>query len=319
MKEKIKIAVVGYGKVGNAICNIASHANDIELVGAFTRRATSSFTAASGVCIIPYEDIMKYAENVDCLLLAHGSKSDAPATAASLAARFNVIDCYDDHGNARAHLATVDKIAKASSATALLCTGWDPGLLSLARSYFSAFIPGAAVTTLWGPGMSLGHSEALRAIDGVFDAIEITEPKPSAKELALGGNALSVREGHKRICYVNAKKGSEAGIIESISRMEGYFRGYETEIHFVDKNALSAIYNEAHRGCVIASSREQSGAALASAELSVQTSSNPALTANVMLACVRPLVRLREENRYGAYTLLDVPPAYFLKDAISKL
>ena len=319
MKEKTKIAVVGYGRVGRAICDIALTRDDLELVGAFTRRTTSSVRAADGVRLIPYGDIMKYVGAVDCLLLAHGSKSDTAATAAALAACFNVIDCYDDHDNVRAHVAAVGKSAKQGKHAALLCVGWDPGLLSLARLYFSAFMPGAALTTLWGPGMSLGHSEALRAIDGVLDAIEITEPKAGAEALARTGQTLSASDGHRRICYVHARAGSEGGIIESVSLMEGYFKGYETEMHFVEEKALAAINNESHRGRVIASQKDYGGGFSALAELSLETSSNPALTAYVMLASVRPLLRLAKEERYGAYTFFDVPPAYFCNDPYGKL
>ena len=319
MKEKTKIAVVGYGRVGKAICDIALTRDDFELVGAFTRRSAALPSASGGVRLIPYGDVMKYARDVNCLLLAHGSKSDAGATAAALAAHFSVIDCYDDHKNARSHTDTVGKIAKECKRAALLCVGWDPGLLSLARLYFSAFIDGAAMTTLWGPGMSLGHSEALRAVDGVLDAIEITEPKPSASALARGGVALSAENAHRRVCYVHAKAGCEGGIIESVSLMDGYFKGYETEIHFVEEKTLAALNNEEHRGRVIAAKRGKAGEFSALAELSLKTSSNPTLTAYAMLASVRPLLRLAKEERYGAYTVFDVPPAYFAYDPYTYL
>ena len=202
----MRIGIVGYGNLGRSLELIAKEAEEIELTGVFTRRSTKD-VKTFGVPVFSFFDIEQHADDVDVLCLCHGSSDDLPKYAPMLAEHFNTVDTFDNHAAIPDHKARVDKVARDARHTALVSLGWDPGFLSLIRLYSSSFIPGGCVNTFWGRGVSQGHSEALRRINGVKKAVQYTVPREDAVTLAgLVAHPFSDTDRHRRVCYVVAEK-----------------------------------------------------------------------------------------------------------------
>ena len=301
----IKIGIVGYGNLGRAIESAASVCDDITVNAIFSRRASS--LRAGNIPIYGYGDIEAFDKALDCLVLASGSSADLPVITQALASKFNTVDSFDDHSGIKEHYKAVDLAAKKGGKISVISAGWDPGLLSLIRLYSSAFMPGAAVNTFWGEGISQGHSEALRRIPGVIDAVQVTVPKQEYIDLARKGKRLSARESHRRKCYIAAERGREAEIEHSVRMIKGYFEGYETEITFTDEEEVTkkkvSMY---HRGRVVSAANGDE------LDLELSISSNPRFTANIMLSSVRAAVLLNSSGECGARTFFDIPPKVFL-------
>ena len=317
MQSKIKLGIVGCGRLGVAVAEAATVCPDIDLVGVFSRRDKSDIkTYSCGADILPFSEVENYAEAIDCMIVATGS-NDTESITPTLASLFNVVDSFDCHDRLAQHVSRVDAAARAADKSALVGTGWDPGLLSLGRLYLGAFMPYAAVNTLWGRGVSLGHSAALRTVPGVKHAVQYTEPKEKAAAAARGGKQLTAGEAHRRVCYIVAEPGTEAQIIEAIFGQNGYFSGYDTEVRFISEAEFLASHTTApHRGEVIAAG----GMGIASPEhaeasLTLSCTSNAAFTANILIASARALMRLTAEGKRGAFTVFDIPPRLFAADA----
>ena len=316
MNKKIRVGAVGLGKLGAAIAKCAQAYDEIELAGVFTRRNKSDIdTYGIAADILPFSDIYSYAGHIDCLIVATGSKQDTEKITPALARSFNVIDSLDNHAALAEHVACVDAEAKAGGHTALVGTGWDPGLLSLLRLYLCAFMPYAAVNTLWGRGVSLGHSEALRSIPGVRYAAEYTEPKQKAEDEARRGKHLTVEKAHRRVCYIVPNAGCEADIIAQIFEPHGYFSDYDTEVHFITEAEFLASHTALpHSGTVIAAGGMGIGSTdRAEAVFKASFTSNPIFTANILLSSVRAVCQLANEGKWGAFTVFDIPPRYFMR------
>ena len=306
------IGIVGYGRLGRAVEIEALYRDEITVAGVFTRRKGGIMTLGAPVCSLGSID--DFSGRIDCMLVCHGSSSDAPSTVQRLARSFNTVDAFDIHSEIAAYRARVDTAAKDGNTTAILATGWDPGLLSLIRLYSRAFMPRGVINTFWGEGVSQGHTEAIKSVSGVIDAIELTVPRRDAVAYATAGQRLSDTERHRRVCYVVCEPEDEDRIRCEIVSMEGYFRGYETEVHFVTLGELLEMQKSIHHsGRVISVAmgglyREQRS----EINFSLSLDSNPDFTASVMLTAARAAVKMKKEGMHGAYTLLDIPPSFLL-------
>jgi len=303
-----RIAIVGMGKLAKGIEGAVKRFPDLELKYIFSRR--NDVKSNFGTKVLPFGAIYDYKGEIDALILTHGSGSDLRKSSYDLAKSFNTVDSFDIHGKIPDHLEAMGRIASENRRTAVVSSGWDPGLLSLMRLYFGAFLPYAEVGTLWGRGVSQGHSEVLRRIEGVRYALQITEPKEEYESLLISGKRFSSVKAHKRICYVVADSGKEEEIANRIKAIDGYFSGYDTEINFIDESDFSkmegALY---HKGRVCAAGTADGR--LSVADFSVKMDSNPDFTAHILLATARAAIRLNEEKSFGAYTLFDIPPRLF--------
>ena len=240
----VSIAIVGYGNLGRGVeCAIAQNP-DMSLFGVFTRRDPSSVNTVSGAKAYSLDDILLYKDSIDVLIICGGSATDLPVQTPELAKHFNVIDSFDTHAEIPNHFAKVDNSAKQSGKIAVISVGWDPGMFSINRLYAEAIIPQGETYTFWGKGVSQGHSDAIRRIDGVLDARQYTIPIDSALSAVRAGECpqLTARQKHKRECFVVVEEGADKARIESeIVNMKNYFADYDTTVHFISMDELKAI------------------------------------------------------------------------------
>lgn len=310
----MRIGIVGYGKLGRSVEMLAQTDPEVEIVGVFTRRRVADVHTL-GARVIPFGALSEYQGGIDVLCLCQGSSRDLPLIATSVAEMFNTVDTYDNHKDAVGHKERMDRAARESEHTALVSVGWDPGFLSLIRLYAQSFIPGAVTNTFWGRGVSQGHSEAIRHIDGVKRAVQYTVPREEALTLAtLVRHPLSDTDRHRRVCYVVAEKEKEDLITAEILTMQNYFIGYETEVHFISEEEFDKYHTaNAHRGRVYTlGSSGRYKEIKHSLNLDLDVGSNPDLTASIMLSGARAAHRLNGRKHFGAYSVFDVPPSYFL-------
>lgn len=312
----MRYGIVGYGNLGQAAAQVLRAEGEEAVI--FTRRPPEQLTGAP-YPVLPRAALTPEAA-VDCLLLCGGSSQDLLGEAPELAGSFDLVDSYDRHALAAGHRCDTDRAARAGGHAAILSVGWDPGLLSLLRLYATAMMPYARVETFWGEGISQGHSEAVRRIPGVRDAVAVTLPDRealSAARAAVTGMAREWGDGgragdtassrHRRLCYVVAAEAEQARIAAAIRAMPDYFLGYETEIRFVSAEECRRQRGSlAHRGELIAAGGGAWGEA--GLHVTLRMSSNPAFTAHVMLAAARAAHRRSMRGLYGAVTLLDIPP-----------
>ena len=312
-----KIGIVGYGNLGSALERMASKFPDLELEAVFSRRKREDMETAPQK-LVPFCNISDYRESIDALVLAWGSSKDLRNSAESLAAHFNTVDSFDMHRDIATHREKVGNVARSNKKLAVVSSGWDPGLMSLARLYFSAFMPSCAINSFWGEGVSSGHSEAIRRIRGVKYALQYTVPKPQARKAAIEGKRLLPTESHKRVCYVVASAGEEQRIEREIREIRGYFAGYETEVSFISESEFFERHRRLyHKGEVIATADVLGHRTTAT--LALELDSNPLFTAGILLATARAACRLNSEGVTGALTLFDIPPRYFFETDPSAL
>ena len=312
----IRIGIYGYGNLGRGVENAIRQNRDMTLVAVFTRRDPSSVTVStSGVAVCRAEDVADYVGKIDVMILCGGSATDLPTQTPTLARLFCVVDSFDNHKNIPTHLAAVDRAAREAGKTAMISVGWDPGMFSLNRFYAGVILPDGEDYTFWGKGVSQGHSDAIRRIEGVLDAKQYTVPVEEALRAVRAGEApaLSVRQKHTRECYVVAAEGADRARIEKeIKEMPNYFADYDTTVHFVSMEELKRDHaGIPHGGFVIRSGR--TGAQLENrhvVEYSLKLDSNPEFTASVIVAFARATHRMHNEGSIGCKTVLDVPPIY---------
>ncbi len=310
----IRLGIMGHGNLGRGVEAAVKHNPDMQLVAIFTRRDVESVKPLTpGVKVYKAEDAAKHADEIDVLILCGGSATDLPVQTPEYIKYFNVVDSFDTHANIPVHFDNVDKAGKKSGKLGLISCGWDPGMFSLARVYGEAILPGASTYTFWGKGVSQGHSDAIRRIEGVADARQYTVPVPSALEAVRSGSTpvLSTREKHTRECYVVAKEGADKAKIEKeIKEMPNYFADYETIVHFVSEEEVSKMQQKlSHGGFVIRSGNttDENGHIL---ELSLKLDSNPEFTGSVLTAYGRAVARLAKEGKTGVVTVFDIPIKY---------
>ena len=310
----MKIAIYGYGNLGRGVeCAIKSNP-DIELFGIFTRRNPDSINSITECAVYSADDILKYKNEIDVLVLCGGSATDLPVSTPELAKNFNVIDSFDTHAKIPEHFAAVDKSASDSGHTALISAGWDPGLFSIARLYSSVALPCGKDYTFWGRGISQGHSDAIRRIDGVLDARQYTVPVPEAIGAVRAGETpeLTTRQKHLRECYVVAEEGADKTAIEkAIKTMPNYFADYDTSVTFITIEELKRDHSGMpHGGSVIRNGvTGKDGENKHTVEFSLSLDSNPEFTGSVLTAYARAVFRMASRKNFGCKTVFDVAPA----------
>lgn len=312
MNTRIRVGIVGYGNLGRGVESALSQNPDMELVGVFTRRKPDSVVLINPkVAVHKLDDIVKFQDAIDVLILCGGSKSDLPQQGPALAAMFNTVDSFDTHAKVPEYFHAVDQSAEPAGNTAIISVGWDPGLFSLNRLYGEAVLPEGATYTFWGKGVSQGHSDALRRIPGVKDAIQYTLPNPEAIEQVRSGSMpqLSTRQKHTRQCFVVLEEGSSAQVVqETIVTMPDYFADYDTEVNFLTHEELKRDHaGMPHGGFVIRSGKTGAGTDQV-VEYALKLDSNPEFTSSVLVAYARAAWRLNQQGSTGAKTVLDIAP-----------
>ena len=311
----MRIAILGYGNLGRGVESAIRQNPDTELVAVFTRRAPESVKLqTTGVPVLHVDDAPKMKDEIDVLILGGGSATDLPVQTPAMAKYFNVIDSFDTHAKIPAHFAAVDAAAKESGKVAVISVGWDPGLFSLNRLYARAILPDGADYTFWGKGVSQGHSDAIRRIEGVVDARQYTVPVPAALDAVRSGSCptLATREKHTRECFVVAAEGADKARIErEIVTMPNYFADYDTTVHFITAEEMKRDHASLpHGGKVIRTGKTGfHGENNQIIEYSLTLDSNPEFTSSVLIAYARAAYRMAQKGESGCKTVLDVPPA----------
>ena len=312
MTQRIRIGIVGYGNLGRGVETSISLNPDLELVGVFSRRDPASVTPLSAETrVYALDSIDDFAGRIDVLILCGGSKSDLPEQTPALAAKFTVVDSFDTHAKIPEHFSAVDAAAQGAGTVAVISTGWDPGLFSLNRLYGEAILPQGSTYTFWGRGLSQGHSDALRRVDGVAAAVQYTLPIESAIERVRSGEnpELSTREQHLRECWVVLEDGAdEAAVREAIVTMPDYFEPYDTTVNFISAEELVRDHSGMPHGGFVIRSGESSPGTTNTIEYSLALDSNPEFTASVLVAYARAAARLAAAGDAGAKTPFDIAP-----------
>lgn len=312
MQQKIRIGIAGYGNLGRGVEMAIAQSPDMQLVGVFTRRDPASVSLLDAkVPVYAQSSIAQYQDQIDVLILCGGSKNDLPEQGPAMAALFNTVDSFDTHATIPEYYAAIDKAANPAGKTAILSVGWDPGLFSLNRLYGEAILPVGATYTFWGKGLSQGHSDAVRRVDGVKAGVQYTLPAETAIESVRAGELpeLATREKHKRECYVVLADGADAAEVEhSIVSMPHYFADYDTTVNFITEEELRSEHAAMpHGGVVIRSGTSDAGTNQVM-EYTLKLGSNPEFTAAVLVAYARAAWRLNQNGVVGAQTVLDVAP-----------
>jgi diaminopimelate dehydrogenase len=310
----IRIGIYGYGNLGKGVELAIGQNPDLTAVGVFTRRAPESVKTLTGLPVYSVSKMEEMQDKIDVMILCGGSATDLPKQTPYLAQYFNVVDSFDTHAKISEHLKNVHAAAIKAGKTAVISAGWDPGMFSLARLYSDAILSQGKDYTFWGKGVSQGHSDAIRRIEGVLDARQYTIPMQSAIERVRNGEdpVLSTSEKHERECYVVVADGADKARIEKeIKEMPNYFADYHTTVHFISQEELNEKHaGLPHGGSVIRSGVTGNGKNRHVIEYSLKLDSNPEFTSSVIVAYARAVARLNSEGFSGAKTVLDVPPAY---------
>ena len=312
----IRIGIMGYGNLGRGIECAIKNNEDMELVAVFTRRKPETVSVLTpNVKVCSVDDAISMKDEIDVLILCGGSATDLPQQTPEYAKYFNVLDSFDTHATIPEHFANVDAVAKENGHVALISAGWDPGMFSLNRLYASSILPNGVDYTFWGKGVSQGHSDAIRRVEGVLDGKQYTVPVQAALDAARSGEnvELTTREKHTRECYVVAEEGADLARIEAeIKNMPNYFADYDTTVTFITEEELKKNHaGIPHGGFVIRSGN--TGWNLENkhvVEYSIKLDSNPEFTASVIAAYARAVARMKEEGMTGCKTVFDVAPAY---------
>lgn len=309
--SKIRIGIVGYGNVGRGAEKVVHATSDMELVGVFTRRDPASVVLADkSVPIYLVDDAQNMKDKIDVMLLCGGSATDLAEQGPYFAAMFNAVCSFDTHAKIPEYMEAVN--AAAVKTTAVISSGWDPGLFSMMRLMSESILPLGVGYTFWGRGVSQGHSDAIRHVEGVKGGVQYTIPIQKAIDAVRSGSrpSFETREKHLRECFVVAEDGADRSAIEnSIKTMPNYFSDYDTSVHFVDEDELKAAHSKMpHGGMVMHSGR--TGGNEHVIEFSLKLDSNPEFTASVMVACARACYRFYSKGEYGAKTVFDIPLAY---------
>ncbi len=313
MSEKIKIAVLGYGNLGRGVELAARNSKDLELSAVFSRRNPNEVKTC-GAPVFSADEILSHKGKFDVLVLCGGSATDLPTQTPEFALNFNVVDSFDTHAKIPEHFAAVDAAAKKGGKVGIIAVGWDPGLFSLNRLFGESVLENGSSYTFWGKGVSQGHSDAIRRIEGVVDARQYTVPIESALERVRAGEnpKLSTREKHLRECYVVAEDGADKARIErEIKTMPNYFADYDTSVHFIDIETLKKEHGGIpHGGFVLRSGATgERGENKHLIEFSLKLDSNPEFTASVLVAYARAAYRLAQKGERGAFSVFDIAPA----------
>lgn len=312
----IRIGILGYGNLGRGVECAIKQNPDMELAAVFTRRNpadVSILTKTAAVCHV--KDVADWKDKIDVMILCGGSATDLPVQSPEYAKMFNIVDSFDTHANIPEHYKKVDAAAKEAGRVGIISVGWDPGMFSLNRMYANAILPNGKDYTFWGKGVSQGHSDAIRRIEGVKDAKQYTIPVSAALDAVRNGEnpELTTREKHTRECFVVLEEGADAGKVENaIKTMPNYFADYDTTVHFISEEELKKNHSGIpHGGFVLRSGKtgwkEENSHLI---EYSLKLDSNPEFTSCVIAAYARAAYRLYKEGQSGCKTVFDIAPAY---------
>jgi diaminopimelate dehydrogenase len=325
MSIRIRVGIIGYGNLGRGVESAIRQNEDMELVGVFTRRDPSSVQVQTdGVKAYTMDQLVAMKNNIDVAILCGGSAKDLPEQTPEIAKLFNVVDSYDTHANIPQHFAAVDSSANEGNKVAIISVGWDPGMFSLNRLYAEAILPEGKEYTFWGKGVSQGHSDAIRRVEGVKNGKQYTIPIEKALEAVRGGSnpEFTTREKHLRECFVVAEDGADTERIEKeIKEMPNYFSDYDTIVHFITEGELEKDHaGIPHGGFVIRSGKtgfeNENNHVI---EYSLKLDSNPEFTASVLIAYARAAYRLNEEGQSGCKTVFDIAPGLLSPSSAEEL
>lgn len=320
----MRLGILGYGNLGKGVELAVKQNKDVELVAVFTRRDPKSLKINSNAKIVHVSELENYKSKIDVLILCGGSATDLPVQTPECAKIFNVIDSFDTHAKIPEHFANVDKSAKESGKIGIISVGWDPGMFSLNRLYANSILPDGSDYTFWGKGVSQGHSDAIRRIEGVKDAKQYTVPVEKALESVKNceNPVLSTGDKHTRECYVVLEDGADPVRVENeIKTMPNYFADYETTVHFISEEELKKNHSKInHGGFVFRTGKTGvNGENNHVIEYNLKLDSNPEFTSSVLVAYARAAYRMNKEGQSGCKTVFDIPPAYLSPKSAEEL
>lgn len=309
--DKIKVGILGYGNLGRGVELAISKSEDMELVAVFTRR--DNVVTNMGVTCINVNKIIEYRDKIDVLIMCGGSATDLPVQGVQMIKHFNTVDSFDTHARIPEYFDAMDKVAKENGKLGIISVGWDPGLFSIARMLFGAVLPNGNDYTFWGKGVSQGHSDAIRRVNGVKAGVQYTIPKTEALDKVRNSENpnLTARDKHLRECFVVAKEGADQKQIEQdIKNMPNYFADYDTIVHFITEEELKREHNAMPHGGFVIRSGKTTDEHKHILEFSLKLDSNPEFTSSVLVAYARAIAKLSKEGKTGAVTVFDIPLTY---------
>lgn len=322
MTKKIQVGILGYGNLGRGAELAISQQKDMELVAVFSRRGTVD-TIGENVKTLHIDEAINYIDKIDVMILCGGSATDLPEQTPEFARLFNTVDSYDTHALIPEYFASVDKVALESGKVSVISVGWDPGLFSVNRVMAEAVLQEGETYTFWGKGLSQGHSDAVRRVEGVKGGVQYTLPSEDAMDQVRRGEnpELATNEKHKRECYVVLEEDADSNIVEEkIKTMPNYFDEYDTTVHFITSEELERDHNKMpHGGFVIHSGKTGESKHNQIIEYSLKLESNPEFTASVLVSYARAAHRLNQEGQKGAKTVYDIGPGYIHPDNPAEL
>jgi len=310
--NEVKIGIVGYGNIGRGVEHAVAKNPDMKLIGVFTRRDPNTVQTISGVNTYKIEDILDFKDIIDILILCGGSATDLPEQGPALAKHFSTIDSFDTHAKIPEYFEAMNKSASANGNISIISVGWDPGLFSIIRAYSEPILPDGSSYTFWGKGVSQGHSDAIRRIAGVKNAIQYTVPIDSAVDAVrtCTNPNLTTRQKHLRECFVVADDSADKDEIKrSICEMPNYFSDYDTIVNFISEDELLKNHSKMPHGGFVIRSGHTSDDVNQLMEFSLKLDSNPEFTASILIAYARAAYKLKVQGAAGALSVLDVAPA----------
>lgn len=308
----IRIGIIGYGNLGCGLERVTSLSEDMEVVGIFTRRDPDEVSSLYSK-VYSIDNLLDFKNQIDVCILCGGSARDLPEQTPKITQHFNTVDSFDNHANIPEHFQKVDKVAKTNGTVSVISAGWDPGLFSINRLMGEAILPQGKTHTFWGRGVSQGHSDAIRRVDGVKFGVQYTIPNEEIIERIIDGEELeiSTADKHTRLCYVVPEEGADQNIIrESIVTMANYFLDYETTVKFISEEEFKKNHTAMPHGGRVLRIGNTNDAINQVYEFNLKLDSNPEFNASVSLAYARACYRLAKEGEKGAFTVLDIPPKY---------
>lgn len=323
MAEPIRIAIAGHGNLGRGVEAAIKKNPDMQLTGIYTRRPPAQLSPLTeNVPVFSMENLKTHQDKIDVLILCGGSKQDLPEQGPELAALYNTVDSFDTHARIPQYFAAVDAAALPNKKTALISAGWDPGMFSINRVMSEALLPDGETYTFWGDGLSQGHSDAIRRVEGVAGGVQYTRPDPQAIEKVRSASrpVLTTREKHKRECFVVLQEGADANIVrEKIVTMPDYFADYDTIVHFISAEELARDHQAMVHGGFVIRSGNTSDQNAQVVEYSLKLDSNPEFTASVLVTYARAVHRMAQSGQYGAKTVFDVAPGLLSPKSAAQL
>lgn len=318
----IKVGIVGYGNLGRGVRLAVEKAPDMECVGIFTRRAPETVKPVIDTPVYSFSDMENFVGKIDVMILCGGSATDLPELTKKVLKNFNTVDSFDTHAKIPEYFANLDAVAKESGKLSLISVGWDPGLFSIARMLFGAVLPDGNDYTFWGRGVSQGHSDAIRRIEGVKNGIQYTIPKEDALLSVRNGDnpVLSTKEKHLRECFVVLEDGADKDLVEkTIKEMPNYFADYDTVVHFISEEELKEKHSKLPHGGFVLRSGNTTKENKHLLELSIKLDSNPEFTGSVVTAYARATAKMAKEGKIGAITAFDIPLGYLSEKSPEEL